>query len=126
MNDKREIEAINIQLLALAFAVISAIISFILTYNQKLGLENNGELFKAKTAFKITLFNRILIIILSFIFLYVNYVFYEVSKDEGEDLKPYILQIAASIITIIPGLIALYVVLLSTTEDIADVENPII
>lgn len=126
MNDKREIEAINIQLLALGFAVISAIISLILTYNQKLGLEDNGELFTSKTAFKITLFNRILIIVLSFIFLYVNYVFYKVSKEEDENLKPYILQIIASIITIIPGIIALYVVLLSSTEDIADVENPII
>ena len=45
---------------------------------------------------------------------------------EGENLKSYILQICASLFAVISGLIALYVVSLSTTETISDVENPII
>ena len=67
-----------------------------------------------------------LIAILSFVFLYVNIKLYNISKEEGEDLKPYTLQITASILTSIATLIALYVVSLSNTETVADVENPVI
>lgn len=126
MRQDKEIETINIQLITLIASLASVIISLLLTYNQKLNLEKKESLFSADTTLNITLFNRILIVIISFIFLYVNYIFYEISKKEGEDLKPYILQIIASIITIIPGLIALYVVFLSETENVVDVENPII
>ena len=51
---------------------------------------------------------------------------YKISKKEGEDLKPYILQLIASILTIIASIIAIYIVSLSTKENIVDVENPII
>lgn len=127
MNKKnKEIDAINIQLIALFLILISSIISILLTYNQKLDLEEKDTLYTPKQSYKLTLFNRIFIIILSIVFLYVNYELYEVSKEEGEDLKPYILQIFASILTIISGIIVLYVVLQSTTENVSDVENPII
>ncbi len=124
--NQKEIKAIDIQLIALLFALVSAVISIIITYNQRLDLEEKETPLNSKQLFNLTLFNRILIIVLSLIFLYVNYVLYKVSKDEGEDLKAYILQIIASVLTVITGIIALYVVSLSTTEDIVDVENPII
>ncbi len=124
--DKREINAINIQLIALVVALVSAVISIIITYNQKLDLENKETPLNSKELFNLTLFNRILVLVLSFVFLYVNYVLYKISKEEKEDLKSYILQIIASIFVIISGIIALYVVGLSETENIVDVENPII
>ena len=123
---KEEINAINIQLLALVFIFFSNIISIIITYNQKLNLENKETFLNPKKSLKITLYNRVLIVIISLVFLYVNIKLYEISKKEGEDLKSYTLQIYASIFAIISGLIALYVVSLSNTENIADVENPII
>ena len=125
-HKKEEIEAINIQLIALVFTVITAIISIIITYNQKLELEEKETLFTPKDSLKITLFNRKLILILSFVFLYVNFVLLKISKEEGEDLKPYNLQIVASLFIIVSGIIALYVVSLSNTENVSDVENPII
>ena len=125
-HDTREIEATNIQFYALIIVLITSIISIIITYNQKRQLNGNKPIYSGKEIFNITLFNRILILALSFVFLYVNYVFYEVSKEKGEDLKPYKLQLIASILVIISGVIALYVVSLSTTESISDVENPII
>ena len=125
-HKKEEIEAINIQLIALVFTVITAIISIIITYNQKLELEEKETLFTPKDSLKITLFNRKLILILSFVFLYVNFVLLKISKEEGEDLKPYNLQIVASLFIIVSGIIALYVVSLSNTENVADVENPVI
>jgi uncharacterized membrane protein len=126
MNKKEEVKAINIQLIALIIVLFSTIISILITYNQKLNLEKKETIFDSKESFDITLFNRILIVVLSFIFLYVNIKLYNLSKKEGEDLKSYILQIIASILAIISALIALYVVNLSTNESIVDVENPVI
>ena len=125
-HKKEEIEAINIQLVALFFTVITAIISIIITYNQKLEIEEKEPLFTPKDSLKITLFNRKLILILSFVFLYVNLILKQISKEEGEDLKPYNLQLVASLFIIISGIIALYVVSLSNTENVSDVENPVI
>ena len=126
MNKEEEINAINIQLWALIIVLFSTVISILITYNQKLNLEKKETIFDSKESFDITLFNRILIVILSFVFLYVNFKLYNLSKKEGEDLKSYILQIIASVLAIISGLIALYVVGLSNTENIVDVENPVI
>ena len=126
MKDKQEeIDTVNIQLIALLFALVSAIISIVITYNQKLDLEGDNTT-DPKKIFNLTVFNRILILVLSLIFLYVNYKLYNISKKEGEDLKSYILQIIASILTVITSLIALYVVSLSSKENIVDIENPII
>ena len=126
MKKDEEINAIDIQLLALIVVLISTGISIAITYNQKLNLEKKETIFDSKESFNITLFNRILITVLSLVFLYVNIKLYNLSKKEGEDLKSYILQIIASILAIISALIALYVVKLSTNESIVDVENPII
>ena len=122
---KKEIDTINIQLFTLFISLFSLILSILITYYQKLKLENKDSI-DPNTLFKITLFNRILILIVSIIFLYVNYVFYVISKDEGEDLKSYKLQIVASILTVVASLIALYVVSLSTKDTDVDIENPII
>jgi nitric oxide reductase large subunit len=123
---KEETKAINTQLIALVFTLVTAVISILITYNQKLELEGKKTLFSSKETLKLTLFNRKLILLISIVFLYVNYVLFKISKEEGEDLKPYKLQILASLFIIISGIIALYVVSLSNTENIADVENPII
>lgn len=126
MNEKEELNAINIQLYTLIFFLATTVISALLTYNQKLSLEKKKTLFSSKESLKLTLFNRKLIVILSFVFLYINIKLYNISKGEDENLKPYILQIVASVLAIVSGLIALYVVSLSNTETVADVENPII
>ena len=125
-HKEEEIKTIDIQLVALVFTVITAIISIIITYNQKLELEGKETLFTPNESLKITLFNRKFILLLSFVFLYVNYKLFTISKEENEDLKPYKLQLVASIFIIVSGLIALYVVSLSSTENVSDVENPVI
>lgn len=122
----KEEEYINIQLYALIFTLVSVVISLLLTYNQKLEIKGENTLFNNKDTFKITKFNRILILILGIVFLYVNYKLYEISKKEGENLKPYILQIFASVLTVTTALITLYVVSLSSKGEVSDIENPII
>ena len=125
-HKKEEKNIINIQLIALVFTLITAIISIIIKKKKKLELEEKETLFSPKDSLKLTLFNRKLILLLSCVFLFVNYSLFEISKEEGEDLKPYKLQIFASILVIVSGLIALYVVSLSNTENVGDVENPVI
>ena len=125
-HKKEEIDTINIQLVALLFTLITAIISIIITYNQKLELQKKETILSPKESLKLTLFNRKLILLISFVFLYVNFTLLKISKEEGEDLKPYNLQILASLFIIVSGIIALYVVSLSTTENVSDVENPVI
>ena len=124
--DKKEEEYINIQIYALIASLAGIIISLLLTYNQKLELQGKKTLFDSKTTFKMAKGNRILFLIIGILFLYVNYKLYEFSKKEGEDLKPYILQIFASILTFAAAFVTFYVVTLSNKGDVADIENPII
>ena len=124
--NRGSLKAIDIQFYTLFFSLASIVISLILTYNQKLIKEDKKTLLSDKASYNLSLFNRVLILVLSFVFLYVNVKLFNLSKKEGEDLKSYILQIIASVLAVISGLIALYVVGLSTTENIVDVENPVI
>ena len=123
-NKEEEIKYINYQLIGLGLSVLTTIIAILITYNQKLGMQKKKKLFNSKQALSITKFNRIFILFIVILFLYINYKLYEISKEEGEDLKSYKLQITASILVVISGLIALYVVSLSSTETLSDVENP--
>ena len=65
MATDEEINAVNVQLIALVFALLSAFISIVITYNQKLDLENKDTMYNSKQLYRITLFNRILILVFS-------------------------------------------------------------
>ena len=131
MNNKnnKEIEsiAISIQIIASIVSIGTIIISIILLYNHQLEINKGKEPFlNAEEAQKLSTFNRTLALIVFIIFLIINYVLYEISKEEGEDLQPYILQIIASLLAVGAGAIGLYVVLRERQGDnLADVENPI-
>ena len=123
---KEEIKALNLQIFGLVVSVITLLFSILLTYNQKLKLEKKKTILNSVNSLTLSYINRILILAIAFLFLYINYKLFNISKRENEDLKSYILQIVASYLTIISAIIALYVVTLSSTETISDVENPII
>lgn len=122
----KEEKTIDIQLIAVSISVITTIISVLLTYNQKLELQNKKTLFSPKSTLKITKVNRIVILIITLTFLYVNLKLYKISKKEGEDLTPYKLQIFSSILVSVASIITLYVILSSSKESVSDVENPIV
>ncbi len=122
--EKEEIKYINYQLIGLGITLITTVIAIIITYNQKLGTAKKEKILSNKDSLKLTYFNRILILLIAILFLYINYRFYEIDKEKGVDIKGDILQITASILTIVGALIAIYVVSLSNTENIADIENP--
>lgn len=126
-NEEKEIIAIYAQIIVSAISVIEIIISILLLYNEKLDLKGEKTLFSAEETQKISVFNRSFILITAVIFLIINYVLYNISKEQGENLKPYRLQIVASYLTIIAAIITLYIVINPTNEgEVVDVENPII
>ncbi|MBE6151934.1 MAG: hypothetical protein E7165_01305 [Firmicutes bacterium] len=126
-NTEKESLAINIQIIASIVSIGTIIISVLLLYNQQLELEKKEPILTAKQAQKLSTFNRSLILIIVIIFLIINFILYDISKKEGEDLTPYNLQILASVLTVIASAIALYVVLQERNgKQISDVENPII
>jgi uncharacterized membrane protein YbhN (UPF0104 family) len=123
-NKEKESLLITIQIISSIVSIGTVIISIILLYNEQLEINNEEPFLDAEAAQKLTTFNRILILI---IFLVINYILYDISKEEGEDLKPYKLQIIASYFSLFAASIALYVVLLQRSgEQVVDVENPII
>ena len=126
-NTEKEITAVDIQIGASITSIIAVIISIALLYNQKLDLKGEQTLFTPKQTQQISEFTRDILLVVSVVFLIVNYQLYNISKEEGEDLKPYELQIVASYLSIIAALIALYVVRNPANRgEISDVENPII
>ena len=126
-NEEKEIIAICAQMIVSAISVIEIIVSILLLYNEKLEIKGEKTLFNAEQAQKISVFNRTFILVTAIIFLIINYALYKISKEQGENLKPYELQIAASYLTIIAAIITLYIVLNPINEgQVVDVENPII
>ncbi len=126
-NEEKEIIAIYAQIIVSAISIIEIIVSILLLYNEKLEIKGEKTLFNAEQTQKISVFNRTFILVTAIIFLIINYALYKISKEQGENLKPYELQIAASYLTIIAAIITLYIVLNPTNEgQVADVENPII
>ncbi len=124
---KEEIEQLNIQIIVLLILIITTIISILLTYNQKLSLQNKKTIFTKKQTYNISYINRLIILITTIIFLIINYKLYQISKKEGEDLKVYYLQIIASILSVIAAIIVFYVVSIEPAGDeVSDIENPVI
>lgn len=126
-NKQKESTAISVQIIASIISVGTIIISIILLYNEQLEIENKEPFLKAKQAQQLTTFNRSLILFIVIVFLIINFILYKISKEEGEDLAPYELQLIASCLTVVASAIALYVVLRQRQgKQIVDVENPII
>ncbi|MBE6138150.1 MAG: hypothetical protein E7173_00205 [Firmicutes bacterium] len=126
-NIKIEIDAINVQIIASIISIGTVLISILLLYNQKLEMEEKEPILNATQTQKLSTFNRTLILIIVIVFLIINFLLYKISKEEGEDLKPYNLQLVASVLTVIASGIALYVVLQAREgKQISDVENPVI
>lgn len=126
-DSNEEIKLLDIQIIVSVITIITIIISITLIYNQKLDLQNKDTLFSKSKTQKISLINRITLVVTASIFLYVNYKLKEISESEGEDTKPYNLQIISSYLTVIASIIVLYVVASTyNIENVSDVENPVI
>lgn len=125
-NKEKESVAITVQIIVSLISIGTVLISIILLYNHQLELNNKETFLTPEESQKLTTFNRVLVVIVLTVFLIINYFLYYISKEEGENLKTYELQIAASYLSVAAALIGLYVVLKEPGgENIADIENPI-
>lgn len=123
MHRSRNIE---LQILLSIFFIFTTIISIILLYNEDLYIKYKKFILDPKNAYIIASINRIVILIILFLFLYANYVDKNIDILENKDLKADNLQIIASILTIISGIIVLYVTIEYFNTNInSSLENPV-
>lgn len=124
MNNE-EIRLLDIQIVATYLFVISLAISLIITYNDKCKTLKKKPILNDNNAYSLSVFNRIFVIGISLSYLYVNYKNREISKQKGLNLQPFNLQIISSELTILAGIIVLYVIISSGEYTIiASSENP--
>ena len=114
MNTRnKEKELLYLQSYASIAFIITIFVSLILTINNIKKQNNTKRFFSQKTENQINYINRIIITILAITFTYINYSFYEISKQKNNvtiQKDEYI----ASILTLVAGFILLY----TTTQSI--------
>lgn len=126
MKNEKEIELLNIDIATALMFIITIIISIYLTYENRQDLLNRKRILNKKDDQYILLFNRLLVLIIVLIILYDNIEGYEIAKEKNKDLKPFKIQIFASVLTVITALLILYVVFYNwNNNSLSDIENPI-
>lgn len=120
MNNDKKIDLTNKQLYATFVYVGAFIISIILLQHSKKRLNNKECLLSDKTCDKLSTFNRILILVLSIIFLYLNYQHMDIYGTNENSLVSENLQIDASWLYVVAAVIVLY----ATINNSNDYENP--
>lgn len=109
--DENVISLLNLRLLLTIGFIIALIISFILTYNETLSLQNKEKILSEKNSQNLSLFQSTLILIIAILFLYINYNQYLISKTQNKDSKDLLLQAQASFLALISAFICFYVII---------------
>ncbi len=123
INNNYQIKLTNYQLLGIFLFIITLFISLLLTYNEKLKLEKKDIFFEEKTSLYISLFNRIIVLILAILFIYISYEREKVSEIDN-DVN---LELLASYLSFFASFLALYIVIKNINNnnfDVSDVEEP--
>jgi hypothetical protein len=126
MNNTKQVNLLNIQMIATIIYIGSLILSISLTYNDKMNLINKTAIYTKENARKYSIFNRILIVAITFIYLYINYDNLKNAKKKGSKLEASYLQLTASELVSLASIIVLYVILTNETNYsmISGVANP--
>lgn len=122
---EEEIKVMDGQIIVSILFILSITISIFLTLEEELEKKGENTVFSHQLDKYINLFNRIFTILISIIIIYLSYRTYQIGKSAGKPLKPLKHQLWASILSIIPALIVVWVVLENWNDstDIADFEN---
>lgn len=123
MNE--ELKNLDIQMIATVLFIVSLCISLFLTYNSKTELVQKKPIIPQEKSYQLSVFNRIFVLILSLVFLYVNISDRNSKTKKGNDPTYFNLQVTASELSCLAALIVLYVVIKSGEYAIiTSVENP--
>jgi len=131
MNEKelqnRQLKIIDGQLLGCVLYIVSLIVSIIIILNQRKNALNKEQFLTGEESQTIALANKIFILLLIILFLYLNYEAFSLAEDTKQDTSALELQILGSILSIAVALIGLYVVATNFTNtnlQTAEIENP--
>lgn len=121
-----QLSIIDGQLIGCILYIISLVVSIIIILNQRKRALGKEEFLTSEESQTIALLNKIFILALILWFLYLNNKAKNFASDTDQDTSALELQIVASIISLIPALIGLYVVITNfsnTNLQTAEIEN---
>lgn len=125
--ENNENKLLEIQIITTAIYIGSLLLSILLTYNDiKLNNKETTPLTN-KQAANLSIFNRILVVVLTFIYLYISYKTREIAKSRNQKIWPFDLQICASELSMLATIIVLYVVIQTAGEQysiVPGINNP--
>lgn len=126
-TQEQQLFIIDGQLVGCILYILSLGISIVLIINQRKRANGKEGFLTPKESQILALFNKIFILLLLFLFLYLDYEAKDLAENTGQDTSALELQILASIISLIPIFIGLYVVITdfsNTNLQTAEIENP--
>lgn len=121
---QEESEILNLQLIATLLFIIALIVSIFLNLNEKYKLLYNEGIISDKEASNLLKTNRIFIVALFLTYLYLAYRDREIDKIKNKDLTADNLELFVSFLSVIGGLIILYLVFAYDQDTTAIYENP--
>lgn len=131
MNEQKiqeqQLYIIDGQLIGCLLYIVSLTVSIIIILDQRKKSLNKEGLLTTSESQTMALLNKIFVLALILLFLYLNYKAKVLSDNTGQDSSSLEKQIIASFISIIPALIGLYVVITdfsNTNLQTAEIENP--
>ena len=115
MNTKDdEIKILDVQIIATIIYILSLFISYIITYNDRCEVLNKKPILTKNTSRNISVFNRVLVVVLTLVFLYINYKNIDIAKRKNDsNLSPFKLQTFAAELSTLAAIIVLYTVITS-------------
>lgn len=121
---QEEAEILDIQLITTLLFIIALVVSIFLNLNQKYKLLYNEGIISDEEASNLLKTNRILILALFITYLYLGYSDREVDRIKNKDLTADNLEIFVSYLSVIGGLIILYLALNADQDTTSIYENP--
>ena len=125
----QQLHIIDNQLIGCILYIVSLVVSIMIILNQRKRALGKEEFLTTEESQTLALLNKIFILALILYFLYLNYRAKNLAENTNQDTSALEKQIIASIISIIPALIGLYVVFTNfsnTNLQTAEIENPYI
>lgn len=126
MYTKEKFDLANIEEFGAVLFIVSLLVSVFLYEERKKELVNMPTFFSKQTDNSINVVRNLLIIIITLIFLYSNYNGYKIAQLENENPHPAILQVWASILSIIAAVLVFNAIVESVEDNEEDIslENP--
>lgn len=125
-TEEYEIKLLYISEIASIIFIVISLLSIFLTHHDIKVLKKEKTLITDEQAYNISYFNRVIIIIILIIFLYITDESRKIAIYKGKDSKPFKYQEIASILTFIASLFVLYSLKIGKRDPLSQVENPIL